>query len=90
MAVQELALINFCYFEPKSIPEVSINGHHSLEAEAIAVINEVQEAEAPKPPRKRRSSAEVAATGSVELEINGMAMKGSAADVAAVLKAYSV
>ncbi len=87
---KELALINCCSTESESMPEVSSNGHHSLEAEAIAVINEVQEAEAPKPARKRRSSAEVAASGTVELEINGMSMKGSAADVAAVLKAYSV
>ena len=89
--VRELALINCCSTESESMPEVSSNGHHhSLEAEAIAVINEVQESEAPKQPRKRRSSAEVAASGNVALKINGMDMEGSAADVAAVLKAYSV
>ena len=89
LPAKELALINCCSSESELMPEVSTNGHHSLEAEAVAVINEVQEVEAPKPPRKRRSSAEVAATGTVELEINGMAMKGKAADVAAVLKAYT-
>lgn len=90
LPTKELALINCCSSEPELLPEVSTNGHHhSLEAEAIAVINEVQEIQAPKPQRKRRSSAEVAASGTVALKINGMEMEGSAVDVAAVLKAYS-
>ena len=70
--------------------EVSSNGHQSLEAEAIAVINEVQTEEPAKRLRKRRTAAEVAAAGTVALKINGMDMQGTAADVAAVLKAYSV
>ena len=78
--------------EVSPMPEtISSNGHcTSLEAEAIAVINEVQTEEPAKPPRKRRTSAEVAAAGTVALKINGMDMQGTAADVAAVLKAYSV
>ena len=75
------------------MPEVSTNGHHqSIEAEAMAVIAEVQ-ADEPKPTRKRRSREEVAAeraSSAVALKINGMEMEGSPADIAAVMKALNV
>ena len=71
----------------ESIAAPSSNGHgQALEHEAMEVIAEVR-AEAPKQ-RKRRTKAEIAAEETVRLRLNGLAMEGTANDIAAVLKAY--
>lgn len=71
----------------ESIAAPSSNGHgQTLEHEAMEVIAEVR-AEAPKQ-RRRRTKAEIAAEETVKLSVNGLAMEGSASDIAAVLKAY--
>ena len=67
-------------------PMQSTNGHHetTLEQEAATVIAEVQA----EPRRRRRTKAEVVAEKAVKLQVNGLGLEGTAADVAAVLKAY--
>ncbi len=74
------------------MPEtISSNGHKTLEEEVVAAIAEVQESEAPKPTRrKRRTTAEIAEATTISLKINGMDMQGTAADIAAVLRAYAI
>ena len=79
------------------MPEVSSNGHHSLEAEAIAVIAEVQsaepEVEASKQKRRMsRSREEITAereADAVSLTINNVSYQGSPQAIAAVLKAMA-
>jgi hypothetical protein len=70
---------------PESIAAASTNGHQSLEEEAATVIAEVQ-AEAPR--RRRRTKAEVVAEEIVKLQVNGLGLEGTAAHIAAVLRAY--
>ena len=91
---KELALVSCCSASHQSMPEViSQNGHHhSLEAQAASVINELQSPEPTKQPRKRRSSAEVALerhSADVSLTIDNVSYQGSPQAIASVLKAMA-
>ena len=78
---------------PDAITQPSANGHHQVDTEALErLVDEVQAEPQTKAVRKRRSREEVAAekaSTAVALKINGMAMEGNPADIAAVMKALN-
>ena len=101
---QELVMASSCSTAAQSMPEAiaphSTNGHHKLEAEAVAVIEAVQSEGVavvePEPKakaqRKRRSAAEIKAektAAEVSVAIDGTRYQGKPDDIAAVVRAMA-
>lgn len=93
---RELALVSCCSLSHQSMPEVSTNGHHQVDTEALErLVDEVQSEPAAKPQAKRRvrrSREEIQserASEAVSLTINGSSYEGSPAAIAAVVAALN-